>query len=184
MFEAGVPPASVLRGETIGDERVFDNNNFAGTENESPFSINQFLNPLIFIRVVKVLEVMTFSNRGHFDHCTLCWDMPARKYAASITIALATLIVLDVLPLTHISVQGVGSLMSFRGYMSLYLLGEELALLGAMGCWTVASRSKLISGIGICRTYCGIFLMKLKNYCANVSSALCSISCVLHFLYR
>jgi hypothetical protein len=67
MFEAGVPPASVLRGETIGDERVFDNNNFAGPENESPFSINQLLNPLIFIRVVKVLEVMTFSNRGHFD---------------------------------------------------------------------------------------------------------------------
>jgi hypothetical protein len=50
----------------------FDNNIFAEPENESPFRINQFLNPLIFIRVVKVLELMTFSNHGHIDHYTLC----------------------------------------------------------------------------------------------------------------
>jgi hypothetical protein len=29
-----------------------------------------------------------------------------------------------------------------------------------------------------------VFLIKLKNCCSNVSSALCTISCVLHFLYR
>jgi hypothetical protein len=44
-------------------------------------------------------------------------------------------------------------------------------------------RSKLISGLGIRTTYCESFLMKLKNYCANVPSALCVIFCVLRFLY-
>jgi hypothetical protein len=80
MFEVRVPPASVLHGETIGDERVWTINIFAGPENESPFSINQFLNPLIFIRVVKVLELMTFSILGHFNHCTLCCDGSTMKY--------------------------------------------------------------------------------------------------------
>jgi hypothetical protein len=60
----------------------FDNNVFAGPENESPLRINQFLNPIIFIRIVKVLELMTFSNYGHFDHCTLLWDGSTMKYMA------------------------------------------------------------------------------------------------------
>jgi hypothetical protein len=85
-----------------------------------------------------------------------------------------------VLPLTYISVQGVGSMISSMGYLS--LLGAESALLGADG-WTASLRAKLISRIGICTTYCGFFVMKLKNYCANVSSSLCTSSCVLHFLY-
>jgi hypothetical protein len=55
---------------------------FLGSENESPFSINQFLNPLLFIRILKVLEHMALSNRGHFDYCTLCWDGPTMKYTA------------------------------------------------------------------------------------------------------
>jgi hypothetical protein len=74
--------------------------------------------------------------------------------------------------------------MSSMGYLSLSLLGAESALLEAKGCWTVAPISKLIFGLVIYTTYCGFFLMKLKNYCANVSSALCAISCVLRFLYR
>jgi hypothetical protein len=74
--------------------------------------------------------------------------------------------------------------MSSTRYLSLSLLGAELALLRAKGYWIVAPRSKLISELGICTTYCGFFLMKLKNYCANVSSTLCAISCVLCFLYR
>jgi hypothetical protein len=82
MFEVGVSPTSVLRGETIGDEQSFDNNIFMAPENESPCNINQFLNPLIFIGVVTVLELKNFSNRGHFDHCTLCWEGSAMKYTA------------------------------------------------------------------------------------------------------
>jgi hypothetical protein len=58
----------------------FDNNIFVGPENESSFSINQILNSLLFIRIVKVLELMTLSNHGHFDHCTLCWDGSTMKY--------------------------------------------------------------------------------------------------------
>jgi hypothetical protein len=79
MFEVGVPPAFVLHGETINDEQVLTIISLQGQIMEGPFSMNQFLNSLIFIRVVKVLELLTFSNRGHFDHCTLClvckvWD--------------------------------------------------------------------------------------------------------------
>jgi hypothetical protein len=77
-----------------------------------------------------------------------------------------------------------GSLMSSMGYLSLSLLGAESALLRAMGWWIVALRSRLISELVIYTTYCGFFLMKLKNCCANVSSVLCAISCVLRFLYR
>jgi hypothetical protein len=53
-----------------------------------------------------------------------------------------------------VSVQGVGSLMSFRRYLS--LLGAEPALLRWKG-WIVEPRSKLIPEIGICTTYCGVF---------------------------
>jgi hypothetical protein len=38
----------------------------------------------------------------------------------------------------------------------LSLLGAEPALLRAKG-WIVVWRSKLISGVGICTTYCGVF---------------------------
>jgi hypothetical protein len=47
----------------------FDNNIFVWPVNKSPFSINQFLNSLLFVRIVKVLELTTFSNHGHFDNC-------------------------------------------------------------------------------------------------------------------
>jgi hypothetical protein len=87
---------------------------------------------------------------------------------------------LHVLPLTYISVQGVGSMISSMGYLS--LLGAESALLGANG-WTTSPRSELISRIGIYTTYCEFFVVKLKNYWANVSSLLCVGSCVLCFLY-
>jgi hypothetical protein len=129
----------------------FDNNIFAGPKNESPFSINQFLNTLIFIRIVNVLELTTFSNHGHFDHCTLCLGRVDHDIWLGITVASITLIVLDVSPLTYISVQGIGSLTSSTGYLSLYLFREEPALLGAKG-WTVASRFKLISEICIYTT--------------------------------
>jgi hypothetical protein len=55
MFEVGVPLTCVLRGETINDERVLTIISLRGQKMKEPFSINQFLNPPVFIRIVKVL---------------------------------------------------------------------------------------------------------------------------------
>jgi hypothetical protein len=54
-------------------------------------------------------------------------------------------------------------MMSSIGYLSLSLLGVEPALLRAKGFSTVAPRSKLISGLYIYRTYCGVFSHEIKE---------------------
>jgi hypothetical protein len=160
MFDVGVPPASVLCGDTINDECVLTIISLRTQRMKAPFTINQFLNSLTFIRVVMVLKLMTFSNCSHFDHCTLYLDGPAMKYTARHHSSSATSIVPHVLPLTYISVQGVRSLMSSAGNLS--LLGAELALLRAKG-WILAPRSKLISLIDIYTTYYGFFSHQIKE---------------------
>jgi hypothetical protein len=162
----------------------FDNNIFASPENESPFNINQFLNPLMFIRVVKVLELMTFSNRGHFDHCTLCWDGPTMKYMAR----------------HHNSFSNFDSpsCPAFNIHYCarcgiLDVIHEILVLVPIRSrAGTAQSKGLLDSGTEIqinfwtrhLHNILWFFLMKLKNCCANVSIALCTISFVLHFLYK
>jgi hypothetical protein len=49
----------------------FYNYIFVGPKDEIPFSIIELLNPLLFVQIVKVLKLTTFSNRGDFDHSTL-----------------------------------------------------------------------------------------------------------------
>jgi hypothetical protein len=81
MFEVGVPPASVLCGETINDERVLTIISLKGQRMKVLLASTSFSIPS-FIRVVKVLKLMTFSNRDHFDHCALYWDGPVMMYMA------------------------------------------------------------------------------------------------------
>jgi hypothetical protein len=109
----------------------FDNNIFAGLENESPFIINQFVNRLLFIRIVKVLELTTSLIMVTFTTTHSARMARPRSIQLGIIVASTTSIILNVLPLAYISVQGVGSLMSYMGYLS--LLGVDSELIGVKG---------------------------------------------------
>jgi hypothetical protein len=83
------------------------------------------------MRIVKVLELTTSLIVVTFTTTHSARMARPRSIRLGIIVVSTTLIILNVLPLAYISVQGVGSLMSYMGYLS--LLGADPELLGVKG---------------------------------------------------
>jgi hypothetical protein len=69
FWEAAIPPPSLFYGETIDEEWVFRIISLRGHRMKFPSSSFSFSSPS-FVWIVKVLELMTLSSHGRFDHCT------------------------------------------------------------------------------------------------------------------